>query len=271
MTRKQQKNNRDYSGEVEEEMSLEMNKRLKAFLGITAGFGMLCSLAVAEEVKVGVDNKFVGLTADKPYIYVIHDGSSVKVQRVQDPNYELSGYYAKTIRPCPPHCLKPMSPSPDVQTYGEVEMFQFMETQLRDGKGLLIDARTPSWYKKGTIPGSINIPFTQFTKGPESPELAQLLERFGAKERGEIGFFTSLLEKWGIIDAKYKTEDWDFTEAKSLVLFCNGPDCGQSPRAIRGLLAAQYPADKIKYYRGGMRMWEFWGLTTIIPQTGDEQ
>ncbi|BAO45497.1 rhodanese-like domain-containing protein [Thiolapillus brandeum] len=252
-------------------MKLEMNKGLKFMVGFLAGFTLLGSLAIAEEVKVGVDNKFVGLTADKPYIYVIHDGSSVKVQRVQDPNYELSGYFAKTIRPCPPHCLKPISPSPDVETYGEVEMFDFMEHQLRDGSGVLIDARTPSWYKKGTIPGSVNIPFTLFNKEPDSPEVAELLEKFGAKERGDVGFFTSLLEKWGIIDTKYKTEDWDFTGAKDLVLYCNGPDCGQSPRAIRGLLATHYPADKVKYYRGGMRMWEFWGLTTIIPSAAKEQ
>ena len=252
-------------------MKFEMHKGLSFFCGLAACLAVLISTAFAEEVKVGVKNKFVGLTADKPYIYVIHEGRSVKVQRVQDPNYELSGYFAKTIRPCPPHCLKPISPSPDVQTYGEVEMFQFMETQLRDGSGMLIDARTPSWYKKGTIPGSVNIPFTQFNKEPDSPEVAQLLERFGAKERGEVGFFTALLEKWGIIDTKYKTEDWDFTDAKDLVLFCNGPDCGQSPRAIRGLLATDYPADKVKYYRGGMRMWEFWGLTTIIPRSSEEQ
>ena len=252
-------------------MKFEIYKVLNFFCGVMACMAVLASPVLAEEVKVGAENKFVGLTADKPYIYVIHEGSSVKVQRVQDPNYELSGYYAKTIHPCPPHCLKPMSPHPDVQTYGEVEMFKFMETQLRDGRGMLIDARTPSWYKKGTIPGSVNIPFTQFTKEPDSPEVAQLLEQFGAKERGEIGFFTALLEKWGIVDTQYKTEDWDFTAAKNLVLFCNGPDCGQSPRAIRGLLAADYPADKVKYYRGGMRMWEFWGLTTIIPRSSEEQ
>jgi rhodanese-related sulfurtransferase len=259
------------SGEVAKEMKSVANRGVRFFCGMVMGLGILGSPATAEEVKVGADNKFVGLTADKPYIYVIHEGSSVKVQRVQDPNYELSGYFAKTIRPCPPNCLKPMSLSPDVEAYGEVEMFRFMETQLRDGSGVLIDARTPSWYKKGTIPGSINIPFTQFSKEPDSPEVAQLLEQFGARERGDIGFFTALLEKWGIVDTRYKTENWDFTDAKNLVLFCNGPDCGQSPRAIRGLLTADYPADKVKYYRGGMRMWEFWGLTTIVPSSAEEQ
>ena len=26
-----------------------------------------------------------------------------------------------------------------------------------------------------------------------------------------------------------------------------------------------YPGDKIKYYRGGMQMWQLWGLTTVVP------
>ncbi len=251
-----------------------MEKTLKrarkvCLLALLAGLLASSALVVAEEVKVGVDSKFIPLTNDKPYIYVIHEGSSVKVQRVQDRNYELSGHFAKTIQPCPPFCLKPMLAAPGVESYGEVEMFAFMEAGLRDGKGILIDARTPSWFRKGTIPGAVNIPFTELTKESNSPEMAEWLEKFGAKERGDIGFFTALLEKWGIVDTQYKTEDWDFTEAKDLVLFCNGPDCGQSPRAIRGLLATDYPGDKIKYYRGGMRMWEFWGITTVVPTVNE--
>nr|WP_305800429.1 rhodanese-like domain-containing protein [Thiolapillus sp.] len=255
---------------IEKRMEKTLKNGMKiCFLLLFAGILLPVLPVAAEELKVGLDSKFIPLTSNKPYIYVVHEGSSVKVQRVQDRNYELSGHYAKTIQPCPPFCIKPMSPAPDVETYGEVEMFDFMETKLRDGKGLLIDARTPSWFKKGTIPGSVNIPFTVLTKEPDSPEIAEWLEKFGAKERGDIGFFTALLEKWGIVDSKYKTEDWDFTQAKELVLFCNGPDCGQSPRAIRGLLAADYPSDKIKYYRGGMRLWEFWGITTVIPSVGE--
>ena len=242
--------------------------RLYSLIMLLMANGLFVSSAVAEEggpVGGKANDKFVGLTNSKPYIYVIHDGKSIKIQRVQNPNYQLVGYLSKTSRPCPPHCLKPMFPNPGVDVYGEVELFDFMENALRDQGGLLIDARTPSWHKKGTIPGSVNIPFTQMIKGPESPETKALLKRFGAEERGEVGFFTSLLEKWGIVDTTYKTEKWDFTHAKELVLYCNGASCGQSVRGVRGLLAAGYPSDKIKYYRGGMRMWEFWGLTTIIP------
>ena len=232
-------------------------------------FGSGAAFSEEGEVVVGAEGDFIPLVQGKPYIYVVHEGSSIKVQRIQDPDFELSGYFAKTARKCPPFCIQPIQPDPSVDVFGEVELFEFMENDVRSGDGVLIDARTPSWYQKGTIPGSINIPFTELSKAPGSPEMDEKLELFGAKERGDVGFFTSLFEKWGIIDAKYKTEDWDFTGAKNLVIWCNGPACGQSPRAIRGLLAADYPGDKIKYYRGGMQLWQLWGLTTVTPKSAE--
>ena len=39
------------------------------------------------------------------------------------------------------------------------------------------------------------------------------------------------------------------------ILFCNGPQCPQSPRAIRQLLEAGHPAEALAYYRGGMHDW----------------
>jgi len=218
----------------------------------------------ADELQVGGD--FIPLVKDKPYLHVLHEGRSIKVQRVQDPDYELKGYFAKTARKCPPFCIQPILPSPDVGVIGEVELFEFMETELRDGTGVLIDARTPAWYQKGTIPGSINMPFTHLSKSIDDPEIIEALEILGARERGEVGFFDQLVEDWGWTDNKYLTEKWDFSQAKNLVVWCNGPACGQSPRAIRGLLNVGYPADKIKYYRGGMQMWQLWGLTTVVPR-----
>ena len=44
------------------------------------------------------------------------------------------------------------------------------------------------------------------------------------------------------------------------IFFCNGPQCPQSPTAIKKLLGAGYPADKILYYRGGMHDWLTLGL-----------
>lgn len=45
------------------------------------------------------------------------------------------------------------------------------------------------------------------------------------------------------------------------ILFCNGPQCPQSPRAIRQLLDAGFPAQALAYYRGGMHDW----VTLAMP------
>jgi hypothetical protein len=45
------------------------------------------------------------------------------------------------------------------------------------------------------------------------------------------------------------------------ILFRNGPQCPQSPHAIRRLLDAGYPAGALAYYRGGMHDW----VTLAMP------
>ena len=47
------------------------------------------------------------------------------------------------------------------------------------------------------------------------------------------------------------------------IFFCNGPQCGQSPTAVRALLDAGYPPEKILYYRGGLHDWLTLGLPVI--------
>jgi len=51
------------------------------------------------------------------------------------------------------------------------------------------------------------------------------------------------------------------------IFFCNGPQCAQSPWAIKALLDAEYPAPAILYYRGGLHDWLTLGLPTV---PGDE-
>ena len=60
-------------------------------------------------------------------------------------------------------------------------------------------------------------------------------------------------------------EFWNFSNAKTLVLFCNGVWCGQAPTNIKSLLRIGYPPSKLKWYRGGMQNWEVLGLTSIKP------
>ena len=93
-----------------------------------------------------------------------------------------------------------------------------------------------------------------------------MFESLGVIERDEVNPVLLMVESIGLLDGDQKTEKWDFSNAKELLLWCNGPWCGQSPRAISGLLNAGYPAEKLYYYRGGMQMWQSLGLTITLPK-----
>lgn len=45
------------------------------------------------------------------------------------------------------------------------------------------------------------------------------------------------------------------------ILFCNGPQCPQSPNALRQLVEAGHPANALAYYRGCMHDW----VTLAVP------
>ena len=49
------------------------------------------------------------------------------------------------------------------------------------------------------------------------------------------------------------------------VLFCNGPQCPQSPDALQQLVDKGFPAAKLAYYRGGLHDWVTLGMPTEEP------
>lgn len=55
------------------------------------------------------------------------------------------------------------------------------------------------------------------------------------------------------------------------VLFCNGPQCKATPDAVRALLAHGYPADKLRYYRGGIQDWMTLGLPVEGTRASDHR
>ncbi len=215
---------------------------------------LMSSNALALDVK---------LDSVRDSVETIHKGRVVEVKRIQDTNHKIVGGFAKTSRKCPPFCIQPTHVAPGIETVSEIDIFNFMEHEVVSGEGVLVDARVPSWHKKGTIPGSINIPFTVFESSPHEPKLVDALYKLGVRRRGEVNPFVRTLEKFGLLNGDLKTDDWDFTHAKKLILYCNGPWCGQSPRAIRALIKLGYPKDRIHYYRGGMQLWQILGLTTV--------
>jgi rhodanese-related sulfurtransferase len=56
-------------------------------------------------------------------------------------------------------------------------------------------------------------------------------------------------------------DTFDFSQVKTIVVFCNGPWCSQSVALIEALLEIGYPAEKISWYRGGMQTWLAAGMT----------
>lgn len=211
----------------------------------------------------------VRITEDLPYADVQHQGKTYRIQRNQDQDNVLTGGYAKTSRKCPPFCIHPMEVAPGVVTVGEVELVDFLRIRVHGGTGIVIDARTPSFYQKGTIPGSINIPFTQFEADPQSEEFVAVMAQLGVRPAaGEVSMWDSMVrETSALFGDVEEASPWDFSHAKELVLWCNGPWCDQSPRAIRALVRHGYPPQKIRYYRGGMQLWQIMGFNVVIPDS----
>ena len=139
--------------------------------------------------------------------------------------------------------LLAMTLDDDLETYGELEVLATIKEMQKNDQILLIDGRTEQWYEYFTIPGSINVPFIYFKRAQEFEfEFEDALKLFGVKI--------------------LKHNEYDFTHAKTIVVFCNGPWCSQSPDMIFALLELGYPADKMKWYRGGMQDWLSAGMST---------
>lgn len=208
----------------------------------------------------------VNIRKGLPYINTLHDGKVVKIERIQDQNHVLTGGFSKTSRKCPPFCIQPMQVAPGVVTIGELELLDFIEKRVNTGSGVLIDARTPSWHQKGTIPGSVNIPFTSFGDDQDKAVKAAALAQLGVTPKTSSSFLT---DTWNslqdMVGNGASSSEWDFSKAKEIALWCNGMWCGQSPHAIHALLKLGYPAEKIHYYRGGMQDWQILGLTVVVP------
>ncbi|MCF7983733.1 MAG: rhodanese-like domain-containing protein [Thiohalocapsa sp.] len=187
----------------------------------------------------------VKITEALPYVEVPLRGETVLLMRRQDPGATVDAPYDKTARPCPPYCVQPMQLAPGVETLGELEVIDYIERiAAGDPEVLLIDSRTVEWVRRGTIPGAIHLPYTRLDPQYASPQqIAETLQlEFGAVSSDGL---------------------WNFEGVKTLVFFCNGAWCGQSPTNIKALLGFGYPANRIKWYRGGMQAWEALGLTTV--------
>jgi rhodanese-related sulfurtransferase len=185
-------------------------------------------------------------------IEVMHGGEKVIISRASDKDAKIPDTFDKVGRHCPPFCIQPALAAPGVETVGELEVLGYLK-RIGDGdrKVMVIDSRTPDWIIRGTIPGSVNIPWNKIN--------VDLQGTFEAAAEAE-GVHDILVDQLGVQEVGGHL---DFRNAKTLVLFCNGIWCPQSSTNIKTLIKLGYPAYKLKWYRGGMQDWVSLGLTTV--------
>ncbi|MES9913097.1 MAG: rhodanese-like domain-containing protein [Candidatus Sedimenticola sp. 4PFRAG1] len=193
------------------------------------------------------DEHPVNITPEIPFVEVQIDGKPLRIERNQDTENMVDLDFALTSRACPPFCIQPVKLSDGVEIIGEIELIDYIKRiSSGDESVMIIDSRTGEWLAKGMIPGAENIPWSALNETTSTPKsISEILEF-------QLG-------------ASFSENLWNFQKAKTLVLYCNGPWCGQSPTSIRTLLALGYPAHKLKWYRMGMQGWMMLGLTTVTP------
>jgi len=231
---------------------MKINAKL-AFVGI--GLILANGLATAADTDAdsATHNRITQLIES---VEVKNNGETVVITRGHNRDATLPDVYRKTDRGCPPFCVQPMVVVPGVETIGELEVLDYLSRMSQgDDSIMVIDSRTPDWVMRGTIPGSVNIPWNKINTDSagtfETPTEAEGLVHILADEFG----------------ANYNpaTKEWDYSKAKTLVLFCNGIWCPQSSYNIKTLVHLGYPVYKLKWYRGGMQDWFSVGLTTVKP------
>lgn len=202
----------------------------------------ICGVLAASFLAQPTYAQTVNITSELPGLSFSVGERRFEIGRAQDPEATLEGEFAKTSRPCPEFCIQPMIVAPGVAPFGELEVLAFLEAEVSGGSGILVDARLPDWFAKGAIPAAVNIPFAALDA--QNPYQLDILRALGTEDIGG---------------------ELNFDAVRSLVIYDNGVWDEQATRAITSLIAAGYPASKIKNYRGGLQDWLHLGLSTVLP------
>lgn len=138
---------------------------------------------------------------------------------------------------CPPFCIQPLVIQ-GVKNVAELEVLMFIESFKDKKSQLLVDVRSAQSYKKSTIPGATNIPFSMLSG--ESPYRERILSLLGGKK---------------------SSQKWYFKNPQTLLIFSHDAADFRASKTIKILLELGYPANKLLYYREGVESWKRLGLT----------
>jgi rhodanese-related sulfurtransferase len=144
--------------------------------------------------------------------------------------------------------IQPLYINENIKTYSEIEVLNFLYTKTSKdpSKYILVDSRVKSWFDFRTIPSSVNVPFEDLKYDEDFEEdFNKAYKNLGVK----------------VLD----NNKYDFSNAKTVVFFCNGPWCPISSKSINYLSSIGYPESKMIWYRGGMASWESLSLSVTKP------
>lgn len=189
-------------------------------------------------VALGLGATEVRITKDIAYVEFEKRGKHYRIERIGDTQNKLDGNFIRTSNPTPPFYIQPFIALKGVETIAELEILRY----IQEPNVLLVDVRFPKWFAKETIPSAINIPYV-YVEGDSTIRDKILFYLQGKKDKKGL---------------------WSFQNAPKIILFCNGPTCSQSSKAIRFLAKIGYPKEKMFYYRGGLQFWKLAGLNTEI-------
>ncbi|RYA23421.1 sulfurtransferase [Malaciobacter halophilus] len=188
-------------------------------------------------------DNYVPIVPGVKSVEITLNNETFTLSRVQDKKNKIIDLYSYTSFGVP----QPMILAKGVETIGEIELIDYMKKAQTDSSIAIIDTRTPGWYVRLRIPGAVNVPYTNFNYKDDAIDMMEDYMGVIVKSDGTL----------------------DFSKVKTVVLYCNGYWCGQTPTMVKyakySLIKIGFPAEKIKYYRGGMQAWTSLGFTV----TGD--
>jgi len=196
---------------------------------------------VALSTSNSFSEEFVPISKGVKSVKITLNEETFTIMRDQSKTGKISSLYETTFRGIP----QPIILANGVETVGEIEFIEYMKKAQTDKKIIIVDSRTSGWYERLRIPGAINIPFTNFYNKEDAIDAME-------------DYLDVIVND---------DESLDFSKAKTIVAYCNGYWCGQTPGMVKNakfaLLKMKYPSSKIKYYRGGMQAWTSMGFTVI--------
>ena len=107
--------------------------------------GLLCMMLLAAFVQTAVAEDLRVIGEDKSFVATLSSGETITITRQMTDCAKNKGW------------LQPLVPEPGIVPVTEIEVLN----AISDPDTILVDMRTEEWFLDATIPGSVNIRYTE--------------------------------------------------------------------------------------------------------------